>query len=629
MKRHFARYASAWVFILVSILTATPLFARQQALKEYAKPLMMRLNEQIVLRQDNDTRSPDYGGIWCPGCGLYHTRAAEALFPLAYEYELTGNEERLQQAIRLGNWLVARQQPDGAWPETPETWTGTSTDQLLMMLLAWPIVSPHLTPDERTRWSSSMEQAGDYLARVMDNAFASINYCATTAATLAHMNAFLPKPSYAAKARELARMIVAKMNPEYFIEGEGSREGKYKYGVDLGYNMEMSLWGLAEYARVTGDGPVADAVALSLKNHLWFIYPNGMLDASWAIRSNKWTTFGSGTSDGCHPLLALMSDRDEAYITAAVRNMRQLEHSFTREGLLGFGPHYDRVRNAPPCIYPTFTKAKSLAMAQSWVTRDGPGDAPLPTDTEGWRYFPTMNVAVVRSGDFCGTVTAYNYKAKEGPRSKYMHRPAGGSLSILWVDGFDLLQASSQTEYHRWEPMSFPEIPATTPLTPRIEVSANNGYYTNLYEYDAAFTVGERDGAVECTAYGQLKNRDQRPCGVGYTLTHRFGGDRLTKSFMIAHQTLTDTVRIVEPIVLNEGTEITRQDSRTIRIGSRSRTILLTLDSPEATLRIDKKGAETCWSIYPALKALPIVVDVPCDETTRRTPVTLTYRIES
>ena len=126
-----------------------------------------------------------------------------------------------------------------------------------------------------------------------------------------------------------------------------------------------------------------------------------------------------------------------------------------------------------------------------------------------------------------------------------------------------------------------------------------------------------------------MKNRDQRPCGIGYTLTHRFGGDRLTKSFMIAHQTLTDTVRIVEPVVLNEGTEITRQDSRTVRIVSGSRTILLTLDSPGATLRIDKKGAETCWSIYPALKALPIVVDVPCDETTRRTPVTLTYRIES
>ena len=610
------------------VVVALPLWG-QQALKEHAKPLMMRLNEQVVRQQNNDRQSADYGGVWCPGCGLYHTRAAEALFPLAYEYEITGNKERLRQSVRLGNWLVAQQQPNGAWLETPETWTGTSTDQLLMMLLAWPIVSPHLTPTERGQWSAAMERAGDYLAEVMDNKFASINYCATTTATLAHMNLFLPKASYADKARELARMIVAKMNPEYFIEGEGSREGPYKYGVDLGYNMEMSLWGLAEYARVTGDTLVADAVERALESHLWFIYPNGVLDASWAIRSNKWTTYGSGTSDGCHPLLALMSDRNPVCITAAVRNMQQLEKSFTRSGLLGSGPHYDRVREVPPCIYPTFTKAKSLAMAQSWVAEDGAGDLPLPTDVKGWRYFPSLQVAVVRSGNFCGTVTAYNYKAKEGAKSKYMHRPAGGSLSVLWVDGFDLLQASSQTEYHRWEPMSFPELPATTPLTPRIEVTTGQGYYTNLYEYDAAFSAHEDEDGVECVAYGQLKNRDQRPCGVGYTLSHRFGDDQLVKRFVIAHQTLDDTVRIVEPILLNEGVELVQVNDRTIRISSGNRSILLAMESPGARLRIDRQGAETCWNIYPALQAVPIVVEVPCAPEIRRTPVTLTYRIEA
>lgn len=622
MKNLLIRYTLA-----VSLFFAVTCVVAQQRFGSNAKELMTALNKSVVGLQNADKSSADYGGVWCSGCGLYHTRAAEALFPLAYEYSLSGDKQRLGQAIALGNWLIGQQKSGGEWVETPEEWTGTTTDQLLMMLLAYPIVQEHLTKSERQSWLHSMELAGDYLARVMNNKFASINYCATTTATLAQADKLIPKKSYRDKASELAHMIVAKMNPEHFIEGEGSREDNYKYGIDIGYNMEMSLWGLARYAQLTGDAMVADAVEKALANHIWFIYPNGVLDGSSGIRSNKWTMYGSGTSDGCHPLLALYAHKNPAYGAAAIRNIEQINASMTKYGLIGTGPHYDKVMSTPPCIYPTFTKAKSMAMAMSWLGSDSEIIALMPTDTQGYRHFVTMNVLVARTKNFCGTVTAYNYKAKEGARSKYMHRPSGGSVTALWVDGFDMLQASSQNEYNRWEPMSFPELPEVKSLTPRIEVLCAGVPCSNLYEYDASFNVAERGGAVEATTYGQLKSREQKACGIAYTLQHRFESDKLAKYYEINHQTADDTVRIIEPILLNEAIAIKQIAHNKIEIKRNGKTIVLTMQGDGATMRIDKTEADKYWGVYPALKALPIVINVPLNATIRRSPVTLTYQI--
>ena len=292
------------MLIVTSILAAIVAAAGSspaQTFRETAFPLLQRLNECVVSYQNTDRACGEYGGIICPGENLYHTRAAEAMFPLAYEYSQTGNGERLEQTLSLAGWLIAQQEDDGSWKETPEEWTGTTTDQLLMMLLTYPLVKDRLTRSADREWLSSMRKAADYLARVMDNRFASINYCATTAATLAEAQRLFREQSYLDKARSLARMIVSKMNLDRFIVGEGEREGPYKYGVDIGYNMEMSLWGLARYAQLSADEAVMNAVRLSSEAHLPFIYPDGMLDASSGIRSNKWTLYGSGTSDGIHP----------------------------------------------------------------------------------------------------------------------------------------------------------------------------------------------------------------------------------------------------------------------------------------------------------------------------------------
>ena len=346
--------------------------------------------------------------------------------------------------IRMGNWLIRQQEKDGSWKETPEEWTGTTTDQLLMMALAYEHLSGALSAGERREWLTAMEKAADYLTAVMSPEFASINYVTTTTATLAAVQRLIPKAVYVQKARELARRCISKMDEDGFINGEGGRSHKNKTGVDLGYDMEMSLWGLGYYAKNTNDTIVYNAVAHGLKNHLFFIYPDGSLDNSWGIRSNKWTTYGGVTSDGCQVLFSLFADEDPRYATASLKNLEFLRTNM-KNGIIGYGPQHWEIFDTPPCIYPTFTKAKNLALAYELENRETRKLPPLPTQVTGWmRYFKTLDVAQVRTGQFMATLTAYGYEDHAAKaKSKYMYRPSGGTISNLWVQDHGFLQASS------------------------------------------------------------------------------------------------------------------------------------------------------------------------------------------
>ncbi len=598
------------MLIVTSILAAVVAAAGispAQTFRETAFPLLQRLNGCVVSYQNTDVRSGEYGGIICPGENLYHTRAAEAMFPLAYEYSQTGDRKRLAQTLSLADWLIARQEDDGSWKETPEEWTGTTTDQLLMMLLTYPLVKNRLTRSADSRWLSTMRKAADYLARVMDNRFASINYCATTTATLAEAQRLLGEQAYLDKARSLAHMIVGKMNFDHFIVGEGEREGPYKYGVDIGYNIEMSLWGLARYAQLSGDEAVMDAVRLSAEAHLPFIYPDGMLDASSGIRSNKWTLYGSGTSDGIHPLCALLSGYDSRFLTASMRNLGFLEGCFSHFGPLATGPGYDAVMSTPPCIYPSFTKAKSIAMALAWLPEEIDTPGSLPTDSDYDVFYQTLRTAIVRRGPYCTTICASNYKARAGAGSKYMHRPAGGALGALWIEGYGLLTASSQTEYHRWEPMSFPVLSDVKPLTPRLESADGSIVYTNLYEFDSSISY-ESSEDVRCCVTGELKDRDQLRSGASYRLSYTVSDRDITKRYEVLQGTHSGEVVAWEPIVCDAGLAVEEVSGQEILLRREGASVRISVSGPSASISPVWDDSASCRQVYPALRALPLRV---------------------
>ena len=598
------------LFFFTTALVARP-NSEKVSIKNECLKTLYELDDAMLNFQIIDDGRADYGALRCDHCNVLHTRAGEAVFPFAVAWKQGGEEKYLRAAIALGNWLIRRQQTDGSWKETPEEWTGTTADQLLMMACAYPILQPRLSQTEKASWKNSIKGAADYLTKVMRPEFASINYCATTTSSLVMANKVIPNQKYIDKAKVLAHQVVAKMDMDGFITGEGGRVRGVKYGVDVGYNIDMSLWGLGLYARVAGDTLVDRYVRNALKTHLWFVYPNGIIDGSWGIRCNKWTTFGSATADGCQILFSLFAQDDSRYRTAAMRNLQYLRTNF-HNGYIGYGPHYWRIFEIPPCIYPTFVRAKNLALAVEFGEQEAGETAPLPTEQTGWaKLFPTVDVVLVRTKNFMATVTAYRYKdLAKWEKSKYMHRPTGGSISDLWVAGHGLLQASSVTEYHRWEPMHFPEMGDIKSLTPRIEFTDGDHYYTNLYEFDGRISLDKKDDHKFIVATsGELKDKTQIPGGIAYILRHTFNDDFIEKEVTLRFHDNRTPVEIVEPFVWNERMTFRQIDARTIRIDSPDKSFEVKLVKGDAKLELGT-NREQYRSVYPALKCFPICLKV-------------------
>ncbi|WP_460935130.1 prenyltransferase/squalene oxidase repeat-containing protein [Spirosoma humi] len=600
-----------WLLGMGLLCLATRLNAQVVSPRALYAEVLLDMTKALVERQNKHSGHPDHGGIWCADGKLYHTRAAEAMYPFAVAYTITQQKVYLQAAIRAGNWLIRQQQPDGSWKETPEAWTGTTTDQLLMMLLTYPYVQSSLREAEKKNWQSAMRKAADYLNRVMSPRFASINYVATTSATLAKAGIFFNEPAYLTKARQLAHLTVAKMDEDGFINGEGGRSFGQKMGVDLGYDMEMSLWGLGYYARLTKDDVVNEAVQLALKKHLNFMYPDGSMDGSWGIRSNKWTTYGSATSDGCVALFAMHADEDPAYSTASLLNLRYIQ-SCTRQGILGYGPQHAEIFGREMCIYPTFTKAKNIAFAWELDSASHRTLAPLPTQLTGWtHYYPTLNIAQVRTKLWMATITGYNYKDYAArSKSKYMHRPAGGVISNLWVQDYGFLQASSQTVYSRPEPMSFPDAPDLLPLTPRIEYTDSSGYFTNLYNFDCQLTVDTSQRATpRISVRGELCEKDWMAGSVSYHMTYQFTDTSLTKTIQLRYHDGQPVINIIEPFIQYPDARFVQTDSNTVLITAKNKRFEFKVHSANTLITLGTNADRYGWP-YPALKAYPITLTV-------------------
>jgi hypothetical protein len=604
------RYKTYLLFALAVLLHVTGSTQELRVKEAYAKTLM-RLTEPLLSLQIKEPSNTNCGALQCARCNVLHTRAAEAMYPFYISWTITHNESFLKGAKLCADWLIKQQQTDGSWKETPEEWTGTTTDQLLMMLLTYEGLSTVITEQDKLQWRASMRKAADYLYKVMSPEFASINYVSTTTATLAKAGKIFNEARYTAKAHSLAQRVISKFDSDGFLNGEGGKSHGNKMGIDLGYNMEMSLWGLGLYAKITKDSLVNSAVKKALRSHVPFIYPDGSLDASWGIRSNKWTGYGSGTSDGCQVLFSLYAGEDPSYAAASLRNLAFIEKNITKSGLLGYGPMHDDVFSGQACIYPSFTKAKNIAMAYAFETKNTRQASSIPSDqVNQLHYFKTVDVALIRTKNMMATITGYRYKDQlAGSKGKYMFRPSGGTISHLWMKDWGFVQASSPTQYTRPEPMSFPEAPGVVPLTPRIEYTDTAGYFTNLYEFDAHFETSSRNNHFYANASGELKDKNWLTGGVSYELRHDFFDDGFEKTIQLQYHDAWPPIDIIEPFINEAGTIFSQENEKTILITKGKRQLRFELLSGDASLTLGE-NKEHYWAAYPAMRAMPLIIHV-------------------
>ncbi|MCG8528922.1 MAG: hypothetical protein MI748_21270 [Opitutales bacterium] len=642
--KHLIRYSIPThnTRVLLSVLCFTALFTiniatQVNAAKSTADPqaayleVLTLLGETLYDLQEKDPTHEEFGGIRDPENGIYYTRAAEALYPFTVLYKLTDDKKWLDAAIHTGNWLISKQEETGEWVENPWEWTGTTADQLLMMAASWPTLIQYMSDDEKKAWKQSIQEAADYLVEKMSPDWASFNYVPTTAGCLAVVYENVTKdPAHLEKARILARQSVAKLDRNYFFEGEAARVHGVKYGVDLGYQIDMSLWGLTLYARTVGDKETEDIIRKSMENVLWFVYPDGAIDASWGARAYKWTSYGSKTADGCQVTFAMWADENPAYQTASLRNLEYLKHSI-QEGLVGYGPHIWAMPGKLPNIYPTFARAKNIAMAIEYGRHQTGKTPPLPSESGDFvKHFPSVNVALVGTKNFMATISSYDYiDYTNWGDGKYTHFPRGGAMVNLWLKDHGFLTTSSQTRYSRGEPIHMPPIEEPIqPLTPRIEFENENGYFTNLYDSYADLEVLDSEGDIKkILVSGKLCDQNYHPGGVAYRILYEMSDMEVKKTVFLRYHDRFPQVRILEPIVKHDGVSVSQSKKDALMIKGNNRELKLSLDSGEATIQLGE-NADEFWYPFPGMRAIPVVMEVDTPKDSHFRTISYSYQLK-
>ncbi len=566
------------------------------------------LSDLLLTTQIDDASDDNDGALVSPSTNPdpmpIHSRAAEAIYPLAVAFKHSQDPKYADAAVRLGNWLITVQTQSGSWiEEWPATsgWDGTSADQLISLANAYVILKDRLSAPEGTAWVGSITQAADWVQANFPKG--NINYTPTGAVALlsAHRAIASPKAGWLTKAASLMQETLDAINSEDLLTGEGQ-------GVDLGYNIAQSIGFIAMYGRMLPSPMHVERAADLLKTHQHFMYPSGAIDNSWGTRSFKWTLeSGTKTAPGIFFSFALLADQDPSFQRGAQLALSYLDqHGRDEQGWLLYGPHAPRHEtSSPPSNYGTFARAQSVATAAEFAP-EAPEVGQVPADQRDWlKHFPSVKTSVLRTDKVMATVTSYGAIATY-PRESMAR---GGSISALWFEGYGstgFLQVSSQTLYSRIESKHMPVEGQLLPLTPRVETSSGT-YSTNLYDDQASLAATQDAGGIHITTNGALKNVSGTSSGTSFTWTYDFGPDSYTKELKVSSGS---NLRIVEPFVDDTGNqyEITAPDSFVITTQAGHTYQLKVLSSTAPYTLTAGTDRARYWSPFPGFDCYPLVI---------------------
>lgn len=467
------------------------------------------------------------GGVLCPACARMHGRIGDAVLPLMYLADKSGDRKYLEGAKRLMRWMENVHRPDGAWMNDVHVsdWNGTTVFASIALYEALHYHGHLLDDSTRNHWKQQLQEAGEFM---MENPFIysrkregmrnmNINYSASAIYALYAVGELCNRPDFQEEAREIAAAM-----KDYFTEndcllyGEGPNIwSKTPHGclpADLLYNVEESLPNMAYYAAMAGDAELLSLVERSMDAHLQFMLPDGAWDNSWGTRSFKWTYWGGRTSDGFMGGYYQLASRHPEYLEAIHRNLRLLREA-THGGLLHGGMHYHAC-GIPPCIHHTFGHAKALAsmLEQPPVGIDASGQ--LPRDAAyGMKEFKDIRTWLLSCGSWRATFTGYDAEYKV----KGTH-PMGGAVSLLWHAEAGPVFAATMNQYTLIEAPNMQSNSRKYLIggTPRVELQQGTTAYSNLDDLDAGITcrAGE-DGTYAFTVNAHLVDAKQQAPSQG------------------------------------------------------------------------------------------------------------------
>jgi hypothetical protein len=454
-----------------------------------------------------------YGGIMCPSCGRIHGRCADAIYPMMFMADVTKEDKYITCAKRLFTWSNNMLRKEGSYyNDTNSDWKGITVFFVIQLGETLLHHSSLLDKDIEKLWTDRLMINADYLMEHIEELSSNVNYPVTCAYAMAVAGRVSGNNSYYEKGKELAYKALGHFTEEGLLFGEGKAEGGFSpkmcRPVDIGYNVEESLPALLSYGIMMEDQQVKEAAVKALKSHLEFMLPDGGWDNSWGTRNNKWTYWGSRTSDGCQPGYGLLSDLYPEFGEAVKRNTR-LMRECTHDGLLYGGPMYDSA-GEPACVHHTFCHAKALAalMDQGWSeeTMDT-GKVKLPSELrQGVLYYPSVHVHLIGKGPWRGTISDYDVEYSEEGHG------TGGALTLLWHESLGPVFTGTMGRYYLVEPnnMQFPRKSNTFCLTPRLEYVEDEILYRNINDKLAKVESEIQDGIIIVTAKGKMVDYRQQ-----------------------------------------------------------------------------------------------------------------------
>lgn len=477
------------------------------ALREEARALLVRWMDTLLKYQLDGYGKDLDGGIICPACGRIHGRIGDAVLPLMYLADKTGDEKYLVAAKKLMIWMENIHRPDGSWMNDIHVsdWAGTTVFAAIALYEALHYHGHLLDEETRRDWEMSLVRAGEFMmanpamfSRRMQGKMKrlnNVNYSASVTYALYAIGTAYGREDFVKEAQLVAEDMKSFFTAnDGFLFGEGPKIwSSTKNGclpVDLGYNVEESLPAMAYYAMMAGDDELLGLVRKSMDTHLEFMLPDGAWDNSWGTRSFKWTYWGGRTSDGFMGGYYSMAEQNPAYIEAIKRNIDLLEKS-TVNGLLNAGGDYEAT-GTPACIHHTFGHAKALTAMLELKPAKVRKSGALPRDAEyGVKFFRDIRTYLISEGDWRATLTGFDAEYKV----KGTH-PMGGAVSLLWHRDLGPVFAATTNRYELIEAPNMQSNAREYIMsgTPRVEMCQYGEIYSNLDDLDAEIIHDQTSG---------------------------------------------------------------------------------------------------------------------------------------
>lgn len=402
--------------------------------------------DRLIDLQITEIKDPHfYGGILCPSCAMIHGRIADSVYPFVLMYDKTKNTKYLDAAKKVIEWSEYNLlRKDGSiYNDKCSSWKGISVFSATSLGDALYYHGKCLDKETKQKWTEIFLRFADFTYEYFNlpTTQTNVNYYVTICAVMAFAYKFTGDEKYKNEGYRRYNLIKQSFTEEGLLFGEGRSKKIHPdcAYVDLGYNVEESLPALAVFGHLMEDEDVLRFVAEKFAIHIEFMLPDGGWDNSWGTRSNKWTYWGSRTSDGAQTGLCYLVQYGDIFSEAIERNFNMLEKC-SKDGFL-FGGHDYIEHGEEPCVHHSFCHAKSLAIMID-TNFEYKRKTALPRDEiKGVKTFESINVNLISIGDFRATITsndAVDY---------FSLAPTGGTLSALWSKRTGMIFAASAPNY--------------------------------------------------------------------------------------------------------------------------------------------------------------------------------------